>query len=124
MSHLEMSARMRIRPGRLEGFKTQAAELMRLTREQDTHTLRYDWFVNEDGTECEVHEAYENEQGLVEHNQHIMEARNVLFRDFADDHRMAVYGEISPELGELFKVHAGGVARYTFMHGLQLEPTV
>jgi hypothetical protein len=30
---------------------------MRLSREQDTQTLRYDSFINEDGAECEVHEA-------------------------------------------------------------------
>src|SRR5689334_715628 len=48
MSHLELRARMSIRPGQLEGFKAQAAELMRLTRELDTQTLRYDWFLSPD----------------------------------------------------------------------------
>ena len=66
MSHLELRAQMTVRPGQLVGFTAQAAELMRLTRELDTHTLRYDWFVSEDGTRCEVHEAYESEQGLFE----------------------------------------------------------
>jgi len=26
--------------------------LIRITREEDTHTLRYDWFLSLDGTEC------------------------------------------------------------------------
>ena len=125
MSHLEMSARLKIRPGQLEGFKAQAAEIMRLTREMDTHTLRYDWFISEDGTECEVHEAYDSEEGLIEHNEHVVEARNALFRDFAYDHRMTVFGgELSPHLVELFKLHAGGVGRYSFLQGLQREPAV
>ena len=124
MSHLEMSARLKVRPGQLEGFKAQAAEIMRLTREKDTHTLRYDWFLSEDGMECEVHEAYENEEGLVEHNEHVVEARNILFRDFAYDHRMTVYGEVSPHLADLFAVHAGGVGRFAFLQGLQLEPMI
>lgn len=124
MSHLEISARLKIRPGQLEGFKAQAAEIMRLAREKDTHTLRYDWFISEDGTECEVHEAYENEEGLIEHNEHVMEARNTLFRDFAYDHRMTVYGEVSQHLVDLFIVHAGGVGRFSFLQGLQLEPAV
>lgn len=124
MSHLEMSARLRIRPGQLEGFKAQAAEIMRLTQERDTHTLRYDWYINEDGTECEVHEAYENEEGLIEHNQHVLEARNILFRDYAYDHRMTAYGEVSPQLVELANTHAGGLGRYSFLQGLQPEPMV
>jgi quinol monooxygenase YgiN len=45
MGHLEVHAHLRIRPGELEGFKAQAAEIMRITREQDTKTLRYDWFI-------------------------------------------------------------------------------
>ena len=50
-------------------------------REQDTHTLRYDWFLSTDGIECEVRGAYSRPEGLVEHNRHILEARNKLFKD-------------------------------------------
>jgi len=121
MGHLEVTARLKIRPGQLEGFKAQVADIMRRTREQDTHTLRYDWFINSDGTECEVHEAYENDEGLIEHNTHVMDARAILFENYAYDHRMSVYGEISPHLQDLFDKHAGGVATFSFLQGL--EPT-
>lgn len=124
MSHLEIRARMTVRPGHLEGFTAQAAELMRLTRELDTHTLRYDWFISDDGTRCEVHEAYDSEQGLFEHNEHIMAARARLFREFADGHQMTAYGEVSESLVHLSKIHAGGLERYTFLAGLQPEPSV
>ena len=120
MTNLELHAHLKIRPGQLEGFKVQAAEIMRLTREKDTQTIRYDWFIIEDGTECEVHEAYLSEQGLIEHNTHVMDARAVLFEKYAYDHRMTVFGEISPELRELFNKHAGGVAAYSFLQGLEI----
>jgi quinol monooxygenase YgiN len=124
MANLELHAHLKIRPGQLEGFKVQAAELMRLTREQDTHTLRYDWFISEDGTECEVHEAYLSEQGLIEHNTHVMDARAILFEQYAYDHRMTVFGEISQELRELGNKHAGGIAVYSFLQGLQTAAAV
>jgi quinol monooxygenase YgiN len=95
MAYLEVIARAKVRPGQLEGVKAQAAEIVRVTREKDTHTLRCNWFINEDGTECEVHEMFPDEQGLIEHQMHIMEARTVLFRDYADDHRSTIYGEVS-----------------------------
>jgi quinol monooxygenase YgiN len=118
MNHLEVTAHMKIRPGQLDGFRTQVAEIMRLSREQDTQTLRYDWFINEDGTECEVHEAYLTEAGLIEHNAHVMDARAILFDTYAYDHRMSVYGEISEPLRDLFNKHAGGVSSYAFLQGL------
>lgn len=124
MSHLELHAQLKIRPGQLEGFKAQAAEIMRITREQDTKTLRYDWFIKEDGTECEVHEAYLNEEGLFEHNMHIMDARKVLFRDYAFDHRMTAFGEVSQQLRGLAIKHAGGITVYSFLQGLETAAAV
>lgn len=122
MNRLEVIAHMQIQPGRLELFKTRAAELVRLTRELDTKTVRYDWFIDEAAMECEVHELYESEEGLIEHNHHIMEARGRLFRDAASGHRMAVFGAISPELASLFDRHAGGVGKFSFFQGLGESP--
>jgi len=124
MANLELHAHLKIRPGQLEGFKAQVAEIMRLTREKDTHTIRYDWFINEDGAECEVHEAYPSEQGLIEHNTHVMDARAILFEKYAYDHRMTVFDEVSQELRELFDKHAGGVAVYSFLQGLDTAAAV
>jgi quinol monooxygenase YgiN len=61
MATLEVTAHLKIRPGRLEGLKAQVAEMVRLSRELDTQTLRYDWFITRDGTACEVHEAYRSQ---------------------------------------------------------------
>ncbi len=69
MPEFEVSARMTVRKGKLDGFKEQAAECIRQTKEKDTKTLRYDWFLSDDGTECEIREAYESAEGLVEHRE-------------------------------------------------------
>ena len=124
MGHLELHAHLKIRPGQLEGFKAQASEIIRITREKDTKTLRYDWFVKEDGTECEVHEAYVNEEGLFEHNRHVLEARTVLFRDFAFDHQMTIFGDLSQQLRDLAVKHAGGITVYSFVQGLEAAAAV
>ena len=121
MAALELSAHMTVRPGCLEGFKRQAAELIRITQEKDTHTLRYDWFLSLDGTECEVREAYTGPEGLIEHNRHILDARTTLFKDYADNHFMTVYGEVSEPLLNLLKAHAAGFKWFCFVRGL--EPT-
>jgi quinol monooxygenase YgiN len=122
--HLQVIARMKVRPGQLEGFKTQAAEILRLAQDKDTQTLRYDWFLNKNETECEVHEAYLREEGLIEHNQHVVAVRDAWFRDFAFDHRMSVYGEISQHLSDMFNKHAGGVSKFSFVQGLEQAATI
>jgi len=122
MSCLEVSAHMTVRPGCLDGFKKQAAELIRITKEQDTKTLRYDWFLSTDGTQCEVREAYTGPEGLIEHNHHVLEARATLFKDYADDHFMTVYGEVSQPLLALLHAHAGGHKWFVFIEGLESSP--
>ena len=124
MSHLEMHAQLKIRPGQLEAFKAHAAEIVRLAREKDTQTLRFDWFISEDGTQCEVHETYEGDAAFFEHTQHIMEARATLFRDSVDGHHVTAYGDVPQRLIDMANVHASGLERYSFLQGLALEPTV
>ena len=119
MTKLEVSARMTVRKGKLEGFKEQAAECIKQTKEKDTKTIRYDWFLNGGQTECEIRETYESSEGLVEHRVNIGEALNRLFREFADDHTVTVYGEPSPQLVEMAKrMPPGSVKWYSFLQGL------
>jgi quinol monooxygenase YgiN len=120
MNTLEVSARMTVRPGKLEGFKQQAAEIIRQAHEKDTKTLRYDWFLNNDQTECEVRERYESSDGLIEHRQHVGEPLKTLFAEFADNHAVTIYGEPSPQLVELVK-HVPGLSIkwYSFVEGFE-----
>jgi quinol monooxygenase YgiN len=122
----EVTARMSIRDGELDGFKQRAAEMMRLTRELDTKTLRYDWFISDDRTACEVREGYLDADGLLEHNAHVREPRDELFRSHAYGHDMTIYDEPSPALAELMERMAGHVEfnRFSLLHGLDSDQTI
>jgi hypothetical protein len=100
--------------------------MMRQTKEKDTKTLRYDWFLRDDGTECEVREGYVDADDLLEHAHNVAEARAELFRDFADGHVMTLYGEPSPALAELIEQLAGVVTfkQYSFFQGLEADVEV
>jgi quinol monooxygenase YgiN len=119
----EVMARLKVRDGQLDGFTEQAAEMMRQTREKDTKTLRYDWFLSADGTECEVREGYVDADALIEHARNVAEARDKLFRDFAYDHEMTIYGEPSPALAQLMSQLADVVPfrRLTLLQGLEVD---
>ena len=122
MSQFEVRAQLKVREGKLEGFKQQAAEMMRVTRDRDTGTLAYDWFLSADGTECEVHEAYVDADALVDHALNVREARDAMFAEFAYDHRMAFYGVPTPRLEAL--VNRIGVDAKVFSLLQALEPAV
>lgn len=121
MNKLQISARMKIREEKLEGFKLQAAECIRLTKEKDTGTLQYDWFLTSDGTECEIREVYESSEALVEHKHNLREALRRLFEEFAYDHNVVIYGDPSPQLLEGAKVMMPdvGIKVYSFLQGLE-----
>jgi len=119
MRQFEVRARLKVREGKLQRFKQQAAEMMRQTREKDTGTLVYDWFLSSDGTECEVREAYVSADDLVDHAFHVREARDALFAESAFDHRMAFYGDPSPRLMELVTRIGVDVTFFTELQALE-----
>ena len=123
MSNLELHAQLKIRPGRLENFKAHAAEVVRVAREKDTQTVRFDWFISEDGTMCEVHETYASDAAFFEHTQHILAARAALFRDAVDGHSVTAYGDVPQGLIDVANAHGSGLDTYAFLQGLHPEPT-
>lgn len=120
MKGLEVSVRTRVRDGQLKGFRNQVAVCVDQTRAKDTKTLRYDWFLSGDGDEAETRETYVDSDGVIEHRMTtVADATNELFRRFADDQVVTVYGPVSPELVELANARMGDAVRwYSFFQGL------
>ncbi len=58
MANLQVSAKMKIREGMLEGIKQHANECIQRVRKKDPGTIQYDWFISSDNTECEIRETY------------------------------------------------------------------
>jgi quinol monooxygenase YgiN len=119
MGQFEVRARLKVREGQLEGFKRQAAEIMRQAREKDKGTVGYDWFLSADGTECEVRQTYVDADAFVEHAFHIREARDTLFAEFAYDHEMLIYGDREPRLVELLDQVGADVTWFTLLQTLE-----
>jgi quinol monooxygenase YgiN len=120
MTGLEVSVRMRVRKGRLDGFKDQVTRCVAETRAKDTKTRRYDWFLSRDSGEAETREAYVDSDGVIEHRMKtVAEATNELFKRFADDPIVIVYGPASAELVEFANARMGDAVRwYSFFQGL------
>ena len=121
---MELHAQLTIRPGQLDAFKAHVNDIVEAARRLDTGTLRFDWYLSEDGTRCEVHEVYEDAPAFFEHGQHIMQARAKLFADCVDPdgHHVTAFGEVPRQIVDMADAHGNGIDRYTFLQGLHAAP--
>ena len=71
MSRIMSVARFRIHPGKTEDFTTLAAECVRLVRQHDPGTSLYEWFINEDRTECIAIDSYASSEAVLAHIRNV-----------------------------------------------------
>ena len=117
----EATAHLEIRDGKLDTFKQQAAELLDQISQTDQPPLRYDWFLNEDGTDCEVQEAYTDADSLLRHQQQIAEAKMKLFQECVESHTMQFYGDMSPALAGALQAMGTTYTTFGFLQGLNAD---
>ncbi len=67
MNELQTTVRFRIHDGKLDEFRSLAAQCMDIVRTKDTGTLQYDWFLSADGKECVLRERYQDSAAVLEH---------------------------------------------------------
>ena len=103
MGELLGIVRFKFHEGKVEEFKRLSAQCMEIVRSQDTGTLQYDTFFNDDESECMVIERHRDTEALIEHGAHI-----------GDDMMEAliatgeVYGELLGEPTPEFKAQLAG----------------
>jgi quinol monooxygenase YgiN len=96
MSELQVTARLRVHDGKLAEFKAAAEQCAASVREKDSGTLQYDWFFNEDETECVVRERYRDSDAILEHIGNLGDTLGALLG--ACDMSLELYGDPSPDL--------------------------
>lgn len=76
-TELQAIVRFRFHDGDVEEFKRLSGQCMEIVRTQDTGTLQYDTFFNDDETECIVIERFRDSEALIQHGEnlaHLMDA--------------------------------------------------
>ena len=71
MNEIKGIARAKIRPGKLDDYKRLCEQAMDIVRTQDTGTLQYEIFFNDDESEAMVFERYRDIDAAMEHFAHI-----------------------------------------------------
>ena len=97
MSELIGIARFKIHEGRLDEFKGLSARAMEIVRTQDTGTLQYDTYFNDDQSECVIIERYRDSEAAIEHAKHMADISAAVLAIVSVVHG-EVLGEPSAEL--------------------------
>ena len=69
MKTLDVTARFKIQPGHFAKFKKTATKMIKAVREKEKGVgcLQYDWFYNEERSECIVREIYRDSDAVLAH---------------------------------------------------------
>ncbi len=76
-TELQAIVRFRFHDGDVDEFKRLSARCMEIVRAQDTGTLQYDSYFNDDETESIVLERFRDSEALIQHGEnlaHLMDA--------------------------------------------------
>lgn len=67
MKDIQVSARLKINPGKMAEFKKVANSCVEMVKQKDKGTIQYDWFYNQSKSECIVRERYVDSDAVLEH---------------------------------------------------------
>ena len=73
MKDIQVNARLIIKLGKMQEFKKIARSCVEMVRQKDKGTTQYDWFYNENKSECVVRERYVNSEAVLEHMANVGE---------------------------------------------------
>jgi len=103
-TELQAIVRFRFHNGDVEEFKRLSVQCMEIVRTQDTGTLQYDTYFNDDESECIVLERFRDSDALIQHGEHLAHLMDAIIA--TGEVCGELLGELSPELRGRFA--AGG----------------
>ena len=96
-TELQAIVRFRFHDGDVEEFKRLSAQCMEIVRTQDTGTLQYDTYFNDDQSECIVIERYRDSEAAIEHAANLADVSAAVLATVSVVHG-ELLGEPSAEL--------------------------
>lgn len=96
MNDIQVNARLKIKPGKMEQFKKLANSCVDEVRQKDKGTIQYDWFYNDQKSECVVRERYVDSEAVLDHMTNVGELLGGLVE--LSTISLDIYGSPSSEL--------------------------
>ena len=113
MKQIQLRAAFKIHDGKSNEFKALASEAIVNVKANEPGNLQYEWYFNEDNTECVAHERYADSNAVFAHAGNVGELLGKLGQ--VSDLSLEVYGNPSEELKKLIVDMKGKL--YSFYPG-------
>ena len=102
--------------GKLEYFKSIVNTMVEITELSEPNTLVYEYYINEDGTECHLLETFKDSDAFIVHLGNVGHLFDTLFES-ATMTRAKIYGSPSAELQQA--LDPLGVEYFTHLNGIK-----
>ena len=99
-TELQAIVRFRFHDGDVGEFKRLSAQCMEIVRTQDTGTLQYDTYFNDDETESIVIERFRDSEALIQHGENLAHLMDAIIATGTVCGELL--GELGPELRRRF----------------------
>lgn len=99
-TELQGIVRFRFHDGAVEEFKRLSEQCMEIVRTQDTGTLQYDTYFNDDETECIVLERFTDADALITHGENLAHLMDAIVATGSVSGELL--GDLNPELRARF----------------------
>ena len=115
--YIRTDVELSIKEGKLDDFKALVNTMIKMTDVNEPNTLVYEYYINEDGTECHLLETFKDSDAFMVHLGNVSHMFDTLFES-ATMTRAKIYGSPSAELkqaldplGVQYFSHFNGVTR-------------
>ena len=115
--YIRTDVELSIKEGKLDDFKALVNTMIKMTDVNEPNTLVYEYYINEDGTECHLLETFKDSDAFMVHMGNVSHKFDTLFES-ATMTRAKIYGSPSAELkqaldplGVQYFSHFNGVTR-------------
>ena len=105
-----------IKEGKLEDFKSIVSTMVETTNLNEPNTLVYEWYINEDGSECHLLETFKDSDAFMVHLGNVGHMFDTLFES-ATMTRAKIYGSPCPELQQA--LDPLGVEYFAHLNGIE-----
>ena len=96
-SRIVTDFQLSIKKGKLEDFKAFINLMIEVTDINEPDTLVYEWYINEDGSECHLIENFKDSEAFMAHLENVSHMFDTLFQ-FSTMTRAKIYVRPSDEL--------------------------
>jgi quinol monooxygenase YgiN len=114
MSKLHVVARIKIQEGRHEEFRQISRDSVSMVKEKEPGTTRYEWYLQNDGTEGVVIEEFVDSEAVLVHFQNMKALMHDV--DIPGEMSIELFGDASPELLEAVKMT--DLQKFSYIQGL------